>query len=268
VQRAFEGLIGAKREMAAKKARFADAAVAESDARSDAEYRTAEALERQIELLAEIASQSALSRNIAMLASAPAPVLSGGSGPRSIHIHAGEAPSSPSSPGAPASRLARLKEKLVQAIRLEGASSDQHNPRIPARPVASRSTDPTVMRSIESNHNLTREILRRMDEAKREDRRIVRELARRQDALVSELADLSRQIGAVMRTNDVTPSDRLETLRSELANLQRASAHDISRLEAQIAATRRTTERAELAAQVTPARIDRLTESTERRSRA
>ncbi|NDC57544.1 MAG: hypothetical protein EBZ50_01675, partial [Alphaproteobacteria bacterium] len=132
---------------------------------------------------------------------------------------------------------------------------------------AARSTDPAVMRSIEANQNLSREILRRMDEAKREDRRIVRELARRQDALVSELADLGRQIGAVMRTHDVTPSDRLESLRSELINLQRSSAHDISRLEAQVAATRRTTERAELAAQATSVRIDRLAETTERRSR-
>jgi len=257
VGRAFEEMIATQREMAAQMARFADAAIAMADARADSDGRTADALERQIELLSDIAKRPAALARPAR--AEPANDLA--------HLQMRPAPAQPQPPIAafapePPSRwdiFRRIAQILAPPEPPTSAS------RIPPRP-ANSTFSVSLQKSVEATQSMAREVLRRFDPARSEDRRVVRQLARRQDAIVAELSDLADKISAVMRTHDVAPRDRIDELRVELVNLQRSAAHDFSRIEQQINANRRMAERAEIAASTTTSRIEDLTELAMRRA--
>lgn len=270
LQRAFEALAQTQKDIAMQMSRFADSSLTASDSRADFENRMVAAVERQADLLREIASQNMLARNLAMISSPQTQTVSGVPGGRSggISVQINEA--AESKPQAPAKTSSFMDRALASVVNYIGigfpSETAPQNPRISARP-APRSQDAAILRAQENSQSLVREILRRMDESKREDRRIVRELSRRQDALVTELADLSRQIGDVMRTHDVSPRDKMESLTVELANLQRSTASEVRRLEAHVVAARRTSERAEVASQTAALHAERAADSSQRRSR-
>lgn len=229
---ALAGIADGQRQMSEQMGRFADAALQMAQDRSDSDARLLAAQERQSDLIAEF-----LARPAGMVApggnaqsAAPAPII-GAVGPETHGARA-------------------LLERLAQAFRQSRALQEHVS--------GGRAANPQLERSMIATQALARETLKRLDDMRRDDRRVVRDIARRQEAVLRQLSDVSKSIARALNANDITPRDRIEAMREELESMQRAATSDLKRLESHVVASRRMAERAELAAKQTAQNVESI----------
>jgi hypothetical protein len=229
---ALAAIADGQRQMSEQMGRFADAALQMAEDRSDSDARLLAAQERQSDLIAEFLARPA------------------GGGSPSLGAHAG-GPVQIGSATGPESQGARaLLDRLAQAFRQSRALQEHAG--------AGRVANAQLERSMIATQALARETMKRLDDMRRDDRRVVRDISRRQEAVLRQLSDVSQSIARALNANDITPRDRIEAMRAELENMQRAAANDLKRLESHVVASRRMAERAELAAKQTAQNVETM----------
>lgn len=252
---ALGGIINSQKDLSLQMSRFADAAVAMAEDRTESQLKLVNMQERQIELLSDIANREL-----------------GGAGkitaardeqeretPSNVAIARNALGSAPAGPAVPPVGVRGMIDRLTQVF--------QPQPRSIALAQTPLSLSRQLASSLVITQSLAREVFKRVDDTRREDRRYVRDLAARQEALTRQLGELSRQIALAMQTHDMTPRDRIDALRIEIENLQKAAANDLGRLETHIMASRRMAERAEHASLEASRSLDELQQRTGTRGR-